>query len=249
MYAFHQELKLTGSLKLLIAMIPTHILENPTDAQVEEMVQLLTRAHQGDIIVDMLSDSNLSIKKAWHRLGVRAGALEGKIWVVFEPPGSGDIENSSEILVAQPTIVSLVVAFGPGVVVMGSEAQRALGLGKYLESLSEAGRKWQQEVFRPANAKLIAESVGEQKVIDSWVPIMVATDPKHQGRGYASALMRELQKTALDDDTDIFLFTISDKLEAYYEHLGFKAKAKAEIPSPLGNWTHRAMLWESGGTS
>ena len=62
-------------------------------------------------LVDMLTDSNISIQESWHRLGVRITALEGRIWVVFEPSKPGtDVGVGSK----EPAIVSAIFGFGPG---------------------------------------------------------------------------------------------------------------------------------------
>ncbi|KAJ2928726.1 hypothetical protein H1R20_g8375, partial [Candolleomyces eurysporus] len=223
-------------------MVAVHLLENPSDAQIESITQLLLRAHEGQLIVAMMSDSNRAIEEKWHRLGVRAGALEGKIWVVFDPDQSkerGDEDSS---------IVSVVVAFGPGVMPMGSEAQRALGLVDYLTSLSPENLQWRNQTYSPLVEKSIDESIGQQKPVDSWLPILVATDPEHQKRGYATALIRELQKTASADNTGVFLTTWNKDLESYYQYLGFEVASQIEIPSPLRNWIHRNMLWEDNSS-
>jgi hypothetical protein len=65
-------------------------------------------------LVDMLTDSDISIQEGWHKLGVRATALEGRIWVVFEPPDTGKEAGSQEIGGVEPEIVSAIFGFGPG---------------------------------------------------------------------------------------------------------------------------------------
>ncbi|KAF5341924.1 hypothetical protein D9611_001099 [Ephemerocybe angulata] len=53
---------------------------------------------------------------------------------------------------------------------------------------------------------------------------------------------------AVEDDTVVTLFTFSDELEAYYRSQGFTVEGKVDIPSPLGSWVHREMMWVSPTT-
>ncbi|KAF6752467.1 hypothetical protein DFP72DRAFT_904907 [Ephemerocybe angulata] len=221
-------------------MVSVHRLQDPSDAQIEELTQLLLIAHDGLIVPRMMSDSRKDIEEKWHRSGVRIGALEGRIWVVYDPsytPGPNTVGAP---------IVAVVVAFGPGAMPMASEAQRALGRD-YFDCLSAEGKKWQNETFYPLMEKLVEESGGEEKVVDSWLTILLATDPVHQRKGYASALLREVKQAAVEDGSIVTLFTFSDELEAYYLSQGFTVEGKIDIPSPLGNWVHREMMWVNAG--
>ncbi|KAJ3519611.1 hypothetical protein NMY22_g13120 [Coprinellus aureogranulatus] len=229
-------------------MAVLELLQHPTDAQVEELVQLLTRAFEGQVDVDMQTDCKRSVQEAWHRLGVRAAALEGRIWVISVPSTLGKPLDRQTQGKDGLTIVSTVIAFGPGVMPMGSEAQRKLGLVEYRNSLSRETRQWLSDVFEPANAKMTKESIGTRKGcicphLDSWLPILVATEPSQQGRGYASMLMSELQRTASSDNTDVVLYASSEDTDSFYEKLGFETKGRATITSRLGVWEERVMLW------
>ena len=62
---------------------------------------------RAEILVDMMTDAKQSIKEKWFGLGTRAAALEGRLWVIFEPSKGVDI-------------VSAVAAFGPGVMPLGT---------------------------------------------------------------------------------------------------------------------------------
>ncbi|RXW13352.1 hypothetical protein EST38_g12502 [Candolleomyces aberdarensis] len=95
---------------------------------------MFSRAQEGQISVDMMTDSKRSIRDMWNRSGIRAAALEGKIWVVYDPDND---ENE---------IISAVIAFGPGSTPMGSEAQRELGYYDYKNALSTETKNWQKDV-------------------------------------------------------------------------------------------------------
>ncbi|KAF6756972.1 hypothetical protein DFP72DRAFT_264857 [Ephemerocybe angulata] len=194
------------------------------------------------IVPRMMSDSKKDVEEKWHHSGTLLGALEGRIWVIFDPSYSGP-ESPAQLrgeMTGVP-IVAVVIAFGPGGMPMTSEAQRALGR-EYIDSLSPETKSWQNETFYPLVGKMMEESGGQQKVVDSWLPILLATDPPHRRKGYASALLDEVKKTAIEDDTVVTLFTFSDELEAYYRSQGFTVEGKVDIPSPLGSWVHREMI-------
>jgi hypothetical protein len=64
----------------------------------------------------MPTDSKRSVQEKWHRAGLRATALEGRIWVVFD---DSDEHSGKQRDGVSASIVSLVAAFGPGTMIMG----------------------------------------------------------------------------------------------------------------------------------
>ncbi|KAJ3519613.1 hypothetical protein NMY22_g13118 [Coprinellus aureogranulatus] len=232
-----------------LMMVSVQRMEHATDAQVEELVQLLTRAYAGITLVEMQTGAQKSIQEAWHRLGVRIGALEGRIWVVFDPPEAKKSSRHGSPTSEKPAIVSVLIAFGPGTMPLRTEAQRKLGQVEFEALLPDETKQWKKEVFQPLCFKMTTEGVGQDKALESWVPILLATDPEHRGRGYGALLVRELQRTANLDDTDIVMNTCSDESEAFFAKLGFQTKGKVEIPSPLGSWNHRVVIWEHESAS
>ncbi|KAJ3505770.1 hypothetical protein NMY22_g17463 [Coprinellus aureogranulatus] len=197
----------------------------------------------------MQTDSKQSTQEAWHRLGVGIGALEGRIWAVFDPSKANKSSELGAPINEQPAIVSALVAFGPGAMPLRTEAQRKLGQAEFEALLPDETKQWKKEVFQPLCFKMTTEGIGQDRALESWVPILLATDPDHRGCGYGTMLVQELQKTANIDDADIVMNTCSDKSEAFFAKLGFQTKGKVEIPSPLGSWNHRVMIWEHQSAS
>ncbi|KAJ2911688.1 hypothetical protein MD484_g8723, partial [Candolleomyces efflorescens] len=230
-------------------MISVRVLRDLADDQLEDATQMLIRAFEGQTVTDMLTESKRSIQEKWNRAGLRATALEGRIWAVFDDSHDhsgqqGDVGNQ--------TIVSLAAAFGPGTTIMGSEAQRSLGLYDYLHSLTPETLKWMNETHDPLRKKCLEHDltgpliITPSKVVDSWLVAIVATDPAHRKRGYATAILEAIKQQAKEDETCVLLATWKDELELFYQGLGLAVPVggRVTIPSPLGDWVHRVMVSE-----
>ncbi|KAF8983077.1 hypothetical protein BDQ17DRAFT_1261733, partial [Cyathus striatus] len=116
------------------------------------------------------------LKHEFFRLAVRAGSLEGLILVGKEEEGE--------------KIVAAAVCFGPGVEFMGSAEQRDLGYGKFLESLPESTKVWWNDTYGPLSQKLIEDTIGHKDALNAWVPILIATLPEYQHKGYGTAITK-----------------------------------------------------------
>jgi ribosomal protein S18 acetylase RimI-like enzyme len=70
-----------------------------------------------------------------------------------------------------------------------------------------------------------------------WHLFPIAVDPKHQGKGYASALMRPMLDRIQNEGLLCFLETLSEQLVSLYEHFGFEVIYEETIPDvKLTNW-------------
>lgn len=70
-----------------------------------------------------------------------------------------------------------------------------------------------------------------------WHLFPIAVDPKHQGKGYASALMRPVLDRIQSDGLPCFLETLTEENVSLYEHFGFEVIYKETIPEvELTNW-------------
>jgi len=59
-----------------------------------------------------------------------------------------------------------------------------------------------------------------------WI---LGIDPEHQGKGYASKLLRPMFDRMDEDGIPCYLDTLTEKNVAMYEHLGFKVLEKIDI--------------------
>ncbi len=70
-----------------------------------------------------------------------------------------------------------------------------------------------------------------------WHLFPIAVDPKHQGKGYASVLMRPILERIHSEGLPCFLETLDEKNVSLYEHFGFEIIYKETIPEiELTNW-------------
>ena len=72
---------------------------------------------------------------------------------------------------------------------------------------------------------------------------MLGVDPEHQGKGYASKLLRPMFERLDERKMPCYLDTLTEKNAVMYEHLGFKILEVIDIPNTdITGW---AMLRES----
>ncbi|KAL4258379.1 hypothetical protein AB1N83_008837 [Pleurotus pulmonarius] len=152
----------------------TRVLVRPADDQVESIVGVIRRAFKGDITLSSMTGRNVNLEALLLRSMVRAAALEGTIYVVT------DVYN---------TILSVGVCFQPGTRMFSSEAQRALGWDEFFQKISEEARDWwTTQIFRK-HREALNDHLGAH-YLDSWFANIIATDPEHQRKGYATSIVR-----------------------------------------------------------
>jgi ribosomal protein S18 acetylase RimI-like enzyme len=70
-----------------------------------------------------------------------------------------------------------------------------------------------------------------------WHLFPIAVHPKHQGKGFASALMRPMLERIQNESLPCFLETQNEKNVSLYEHFGFEVIFKETFPEvELSNW-------------
>ncbi len=65
-----------------------------------------------------------------------------------------------------------------------------------------------------------------------YVLYALAVKPAHQGKGYASALVRALKALADRDGLPVCVDCVGERLEAIYGHLGFEVQQRLEVIDP-----------------
>ncbi|MDD4876889.1 MAG: GNAT family N-acetyltransferase [Dehalococcoidales bacterium] len=75
-----------------------------------------------------------------------------------------------------------------------------------------------------------------------WFLQMVGVEPRFQGKGYASKLLRPMLSRTDEEGLPCYLDTLDEHNALLYEHLGFKVVDKAIVPET--NLTYWAMLRE-----
>ena len=75
-----------------------------------------------------------------------------------------------------------------------------------------------------------------------WFLQTIGVEPRFQGKGYASKLIRPMLTRIDEEGRPCYLETLDEHNVPLYEHLGFKVIDKATVPkTSLTNW---AMLRE-----
>ena len=65
-----------------------------------------------------------------------------------------------------------------------------------------------------------------------WYLLVVATDPDHQGHGYASEMMKKINELADGQQMDIYFETGSERLQKFYEKFGYEVVEKKVVSNP-----------------
>ncbi|KAF8168739.1 hypothetical protein BJ912DRAFT_1001170 [Pholiota molesta] len=211
--------------------IQVAILRSPTEAQIEEMVDITVAAFEQEIYIRAITGGIPELQADLFRLSLRAAALEGHIFVC-QMPGSGKI-------------LSLGACFGPGVDYLGSEAQRALGYEEFFEKLPDETKKWYDEEHRPLSKKFVDDTIGQEKLTNSWFVALMATLESERQKGYGSAILNEISRKAADDKAIAALNATSNSTVAFYKNLGFHVLGSADRLSPFGAWTNNMMVYNS----
>ncbi|KAI0312375.1 acyl-CoA N-acyltransferase [Amylostereum chailletii] len=211
------------------------LIENPTDAQVEETVQLLCQAFEGDATIPGMTGDNPELIPAFFRSMLRAGALEGSYYVVDDDAGK---------------ILTIGLWFGPGQEMFSRqgwpsvEAQRAAGWNDFFAALSPEAQHWWNAVFHKKHGDMIQTHLGPDYT-DSWFANIVATHPAHQRNGYASMLIKTVCARAEKENKRATLATQSEDNTRFYQGLGFKLLGMTDIPVPDGSWNDYVLRWET----
>jgi len=74
-----------------------------------------------------------------------------------------------------------------------------------------------------------------------WYLYAIAVDPVHQGKGYASVILKSMIKRIEQEELPIYLDTNTEENVPIYEYFGFKVLEKVVLPTPprndIFNWS------------
>ena len=179
-----------------------------------------------DVLVDAFWDDPLSlyfIPEGENRRNLFSEYLQFRLRFAFK---YGEVYSTS------PDFEGIAAWFPPGMSDMtnlrllrvgGLKLVRRLGM----DTVSRMSR------FGSHTAKLRKQHLPEPH----WHLFPIAVDPKHQGKGFASALMRPMLERIQDEGLPCFLETLNEKLVSLYEHFGFEVIFNETFPEvELSNW-------------
>ncbi|EIM81058.1 uncharacterized protein STEHIDRAFT_162059 [Stereum hirsutum FP-91666 SS1] len=117
----------------------------------------------------------------------------------------------------------------------GSPEQRALGYDQLLAKLSPELRQWWTSTYPDSLKKFLPTVMTPQEQTQRWMCSVIATSIKHQGKGYASAIMDAVYSKAVETGSLIALITTKDINVPIYQHMGMRLRGRGITPSPYGD--------------
>ncbi|TFY56875.1 hypothetical protein EVG20_g8761 [Dentipellis fragilis] len=201
--------------------MPAHLVERPTDDQIDAAVAVCTRAYAGDDALRTFVGGDAHLEDIFFRSMLRGAALEGYFYIADLNDGTSKSEVSS-----------VGIVFPPGVSCWGSEAQRKLGYNEFWASLSPEAKVWWGKFQDDMGKRL--NSIFGPKLKNQWVVSLIGTDPVHQNNGLGTSIIKAMCDRA--GKTTVALSTQTEENEIWYESLGFKRIDERQITSPYGDW-------------
>ncbi|THU78140.1 hypothetical protein K435DRAFT_769655 [Dendrothele bispora CBS 962.96] len=199
-------------------------IETPTNAQIDAIVAVCVRAYDQDIATKVFTGGDMSLSEDMWRSMVRAGFHSGAVYVAS---GSPDFTE----------ILSVGVWFGPGQVLYATEEQRALGFTEFFAKVAPEYQKWITQDFSPKVREFKIKVLGPTLERDSWYGNLMATDPKHQKKGLASAILKTICKRAKNEGKMVVLGTQTEENATFYRNFGFHEVGKMDEKTPWGIFT------------
>ncbi|KAL0961078.1 hypothetical protein HGRIS_006061 [Hohenbuehelia grisea] len=197
-----------------------HLLTDPSDQQIEQIVDVCIRAYSGDNVIRSMTGDRPELWPPLFRAWLKAGRLAGAIYVVESEPGR---------------IASAGLWFGPGKALLASEEQRALGWNEFWEALTPETHEWWAYLNKTTAG--MADEKRTKEIMDGWFANMIATDPAFQRRGYASSIVRAVCERGVKEGTLVALGTQKKDNVAYYRSLGFEVFGQTDVLSKIGDFT------------
>ncbi|KAJ7893286.1 hypothetical protein B0H13DRAFT_2665524 [Mycena leptocephala] len=189
--------------------------QEPTDAQFDQVVEITLKAFATDVVVQSMSGGNPALaREATHAI-YRAGLLEGCVLLAVDSSVSTDV-------------LGVALAFGPGNGLYMTEAQRALGFDAVTAKYTEEMKHWSAD-FVQNSRKLKDDTVGSDRILQSWYAAKIATDPARQGHGVGTMLVKALCEKAEVDGVPLFLNAMTESNVTWYKKLGFEAKGARDL--------------------
>ncbi|KDQ28515.1 hypothetical protein PLEOSDRAFT_1105167 [Pleurotus ostreatus PC15] len=215
------------------------LLTNPNDEQLEAVASLFVRAFDHDLPVKSMTGGNPAFEAPLFRAVARAGIADGAVYVVESEdthPGSTNAE-----------IRSVLVCFGPGKTMSADEeSARASGWVSLFEKMPVETKEW-WAMFRTKHSNVVNAYLRD-KYTDGWYVELLGTDPTHQNKGHATALLAHIFAQADEEGKTVALTTHSPSNVKFYEKLGFEVVDSVEIEAPTGDWVQHLLVREQAAS-
>jgi len=188
-----------------------------TKAQIKPAAEMLARAFQDDPLFAYFLADALERKNKLHHLFeclIRYGVLYGEVYAI------------------SPNLEGVTVWFPPGRADMTMwRTIRCGGFSLYFK----VGRKVVSRVLGFFNYAFKVHN--RHAPFPHWYGGLIGVDPKFQGRGYASALMKPILARIDQEHLPCYIETENEKNVSIFQNYGFKVVEVDTIPgTDVNNW-------------
>ncbi|KAL1688287.1 hypothetical protein GGG16DRAFT_94823 [Schizophyllum commune] len=171
-----------------------------------------------DTFNHVLVGGNISLLPLLMRAQIKAGLIGGEVYVAGFGPDD---------------ISSAAVWFGPDQELLDSPEQGAAGFNEFMGSITEGTRTWWTSKFFPFYGATTTEAFGEGFKKANWHLQLLATEPRAQRKGLATALIKAgptLQLVAREKGKALTVETETEGALKFYKDTGFVLKAEKPVP-------------------
>ncbi|KAF5334558.1 hypothetical protein D9758_015771 [Tetrapyrgos nigripes] len=194
-------------------------LTNPTNSEIEAAVTVMNEAFDGQRSIELFTGGDKSLVTPYWRANILAALHSGEVWVASD---------------GTEAIMSIGIWFGPG-----KELYETKEIESFLELVSHETREWWitkvgHKAYRPLCLKFFGDCLGVKTRIDNWFANVIATHPRYQGRGLATAHIEGIHQKVMREGSYLALGTSGESQERFYRSVGFweRGRMKSE-PSDL----------------
>ncbi|KJA18981.1 hypothetical protein HYPSUDRAFT_44661 [Hypholoma sublateritium FD-334 SS-4] len=182
--------------------------------ETDQLITILSRAYANHQASRIMLGGRMDLLHLNHQLLIGAGLLGGEIYVV---------ENNKK------QILSVALWTAPG---KALEMERVEGFSDFIKEIDDETKAWYVDPFKIYINEYVPKVLGKT-TLDSWWLSSIATDPDHQGNGYASKLI--LSKiNEISAPNLVGLCATSEDTVNFYNSVGFTSKGYQELPSKFG---------------
>ncbi|KAH9943875.1 hypothetical protein B0H21DRAFT_747377 [Amylocystis lapponica] len=217
-------------------MVPPNIsvqyVEKPTEALVEEAVQVFAKLMPDDLASLSFTGGNISLLPAMGRSMIKPIALiAGEMYTATDENGA---------------LVGFTLWLPPGSNVMTSEEQRQMGLYPFMELLSDEAKAYFPEVLGVEFPTFVSESTGiPETELNTWWCSFAFVSADYQGKGLTKAMFELVYEKAKKTGTPMTLSTTNIRNVEIYKRLGFEVKGYKVMKSPWTDWPSWVFLRET----
>ncbi|TFK31394.1 hypothetical protein BDQ12DRAFT_717025 [Crucibulum laeve] len=204
-------------------------LKEPTEAQIEEVSDMCSRAFYEEITHKAILGGDWSLHPDFCRAVTRATVLEGELYIV---------KSGNEI-------VATASWFGPDTYLFKTKEQRALGYDEVFDKISHEAKYWNMHTSLEVLVKLKSELFSDEEKKKRWWLNNLVTKLGHEGKGYATALIDTFYDKIKGDGMLIGVAPAEEINVKKYMAMGFKKRGGSILPAQTGDFYVQIMSREA----